>query len=45
MLMGLGQALAGDVVANLIVFDGEQIVYSRKTSTVTVVGEVLRHVT
>ena len=42
LLIGLGQALAGDVVANLIVFDGDKLSIPVKTSTVTVVGEVRR---
>jgi hypothetical protein len=42
LLIGLGQALAGDVVANLMVFDGGKLFIPLKTSTVTVVGEVQR---
>jgi hypothetical protein len=45
MLIGLGQALAGDVVANPIVLDGDKLLIPVKTSTVTVLGEVRRQVT
>jgi polysaccharide export outer membrane protein len=42
LLICLGQALAGDVVANLIVFDGVKLFIPVKTSTVTVLSEVRR---
>jgi hypothetical protein len=38
LVIGLGRALASDVVANLIVFDGDKLSILVKTSTVTVVG-------
>ena len=42
LLIGLGQALAGDVVANMIVFDEDKLFIPVETSTVTVVSKVWR---
>jgi hypothetical protein len=42
LLIVLDQALAGDVVANLMVFDGDKLFIPVKTSTMSVVGEVRR---
>jgi hypothetical protein len=42
LLLGLGRAIDGDVVANVIVFDGDKLFISVETSTVTAVGEVRR---
>jgi hypothetical protein len=42
LLIGLGHALAGDVVANLIVFVGVKFFIAVKISTVTAMGEIRR---